>query len=88
MGDALASSSLTMLSDQTSFELFNSDPELQSNAMSMLLSEWVAGFEAEITARDCDGWVAHVHSFNGASRGLMQRAGAVRAVEVYEKRLG
>jgi len=48
----------------------------------------VAGFEAEITARDCDGWVAHVHSFNGASRGLMQRAGAVRAVEVYEKRLG
>ena len=42
---------------------------------------------APITARDCDGWVAHVHSFNGASRGLMQRAGAVRAVEVYEKRL-
>ena len=47
----------------------------------------VAGFEAEITARGCESWVAHVHSFNGASRGLMQRAGAARAVEVYEKRL-
>ncbi|WP_370158531.1 GNAT family N-acetyltransferase [Salipiger bermudensis] len=47
----------------------------------------VAGFEAEIAARGCDVWVAHVHSFNGASRGLMQRAGATRAVEVYEKRL-
>lgn len=47
----------------------------------------VAGFEAEITARGCESWVAHVHKFNDASRGLMQRAGAARAVEVYEKRL-
>ncbi len=48
----------------------------------------VAGFEEEIAARGCDGWIASVHSFNAPSRGLMQRAGAERAVEVYEKRLG
>lgn len=49
-----------------------------------LASRLIARFEAEI-AGEFDGWVVRVHAFNRASAALMQRHGAVLAVQAYAK---
>lgn len=47
----------------------------------------IVRFEADIRAEGCEGWVASVYAFNVSSQALMRQAGAVRTVEMLEKRL-